>query len=129
MRKSFFVGLFVLSGIVLSPLQSLAAKPVYYYLLGEDRSVFLGCTNCGEYDNDSLENDFGTYGSPYNPMSIRNNYGVYGSTYSDTSACNPNANNPPVLADTNGNIHGYVTVNRRFNGNIAAHPRLFRACQ
>jgi hypothetical protein len=127
-RKGVFAALLVTVGITVAPSKIFAAEPAYL-LFGEGGSVFLGCANCGEYESDSLNNDYGTYGSPYNSMSVRNSYGIYGSRYSDVSACNPNANNPPFLADSNGNFIGFVTVNRRFRNNIAVHPRLLRACQ
>jgi hypothetical protein len=127
MRKLLFVGVIALSSIVFMPLKSLAAVPVYIF--GDQGATFLGCVNCGQYDNNSLNNQYGTYGSPYNQMSIRNNYGDYGSPYSDTSACNTNANNPPFLMDDNGNFLGFVTVNRKFKNKIGVHPMMLDACK
>jgi hypothetical protein len=68
MRKGFIFGLAVFSGIVLSPLKSLAASPVY--IVAEEGSVFLGCVNCGKYDDSSLNNKYSTYVNRYEQESI-----------------------------------------------------------
>lgn len=79
---------------------------------GANNSVFLGRLNCPEYENDSIYNKYGSYGSNYGPFSIWNANGIYGSKYSQYSPWNLYAPNPPIIVDQNGNFYGYFTVNK-----------------
>lgn len=78
---------------------------------GKDHDVFLGCLNCDKYDNNSIWNKYGDYGSKYNEKSIWNKYGTYSGKYNDTSPFNKYASYPPVLVDAEGNFYGYFTAN------------------
>ncbi|WP_429408259.1 hypothetical protein [Paraburkholderia sp. MM5482-R1] len=79
---------------------------------GRDHDVFLGCLTCSQYDQHSVQNEYGPHGSPYESTSIFNHYGDYGSAYSDVSPCNRFANNPPVIVDQNGKFYGRLTLNQ-----------------
>ena len=79
---------------------------------GESNRTFLGCLNCGEYDNTSIHNKYGEFGSEYAEKSIFNKYGNYGSPYSSYSACNEHTNRAPVIVDKNGKFYGRLSVNR-----------------
>jgi hypothetical protein len=78
----------------------------YYYVWGgQNDSVFLGrfsCTFCTEYGSDSINNEYGNYGSIYSSSSMRNPYGTYGSEYSSYSPCNPYTSTAPGLYNEDG---------------------------
>jgi hypothetical protein len=90
---------------------------------GQNHEVYLGCLNCSSYDQSSIWNEYGTYGSSYNSISIWNSYGTYGSAYNVNSPWNPYGSNPPVVVDQSGNFYGYLTVNemksKRFQSELA----------
>ena len=78
---------------------------------GSGHDVYLGCLNCDSYENSSIWNEYGTYGSSYNSNSIWNEYGTYGSEYGTYSPWNEHSNTPPVVVDKDGNFYGYFTIN------------------
>lgn len=78
---------------------------------GKNHDQFLGCVSCSEYHPNSINNDYGRFGSPYSPTSIRNEYGQYGSRYSSTSPWNQYGRDPPVVVDRAGRFYGYLTTN------------------
>ena len=49
------------------------------FLLYTEDNQFLGCWRCGQYNSDSICNEYGSHGSEYNSNSIWNEYGTYGS--------------------------------------------------
>ncbi|WP_320110330.1 hypothetical protein [Draconibacterium orientale] len=71
---------------------------------------FLGKLTSNEFDNDSLLNEFGPYGSEFSPKSIFNEFGKYGSEFSSLSPFNEFNSNPPKIF-INGNFYGFLTVN------------------
>ncbi|SAL50827.1 hypothetical protein AWB73_05290 [Caballeronia turbans] len=79
---------------------------------GRDHNVFLGCLNCSQYDSNSVQNEYGSHGSPYSSESIFNHYSDYGSAYSSDSPCNHYADNPPVIVDQSGAFYGRLTLNQ-----------------
>lgn len=87
-------------------------------LYSNDGKVFLGILSSNTYDDDSVFNTYGDYGSQYNLDSIWNEYGDYGSQYSSTSAFNKYATKPPIIVQ-NGKIVGYLTVNTTFSNAIS----------
>jgi len=70
-----------------------AAPEIYDSVTGE----YLGNLSANIYDENSVNNQYGRYGSPYSPDSINNPYSSHGSPYSPTSAHNPYASSPPVI--------------------------------
>lgn len=82
---------------------------------GKNHDVFLGCINCSKYDDKSIWNKYGDFGSKYNDKCIWNKYGLYSGNYNDTSPFNKYASNPPVLVDGDGNFYGYFTANKYKN--------------
>jgi len=82
---------------------------------GKDHDLYLGCSNCDNYNTNSIWNSYGTYGSSYNSKSIWNKYGNYSGNYSDNSPFNKYASHPPVLVDANGDFYGYFTADRYFS--------------
>ncbi len=69
-------------------------------LVDPQTGKYLGTLSANPYDQDSVSNPTGQYGSPYSQDSINNPVGEYGSPYSDKSINNPYATNPPIIIDT-----------------------------
>jgi hypothetical protein len=63
----------------------------------DGKGVYLGKLSANPYDQDSISNPYGKYGSPYSQNSVNNPYGTYGSPYSNYSATNPYATSAPVI--------------------------------
>lgn len=78
---------------------------------GPGHKTYLGCLSCNEYDQESIFNDYGKFGSDYSAQSIHNHFSNFGSAYSSSSACNPYASDPPVIVDEQGRYYGRLTVN------------------
>ena len=57
----------------------------------------LGVVSSNRYDDNSICNPYGDYGSKYSDISIMDKYGDYGSKYSNFSAYNSQAEYPPLL--------------------------------
>jgi hypothetical protein len=73
---------------------------------------FFGCVFCQEFDSDSINNEFGRYGSPFSSTSIRNQFGTWGSEFSTNSACNPFATGPPRVFNSDSTVYyGELTLN------------------
>ena len=81
-------------------------------LLYSDDNTFHGCLDCGKYDNESVCNKYGTYGSKYNSDSIWSKYGI-GSKYDNDSPFSKYGNGLKVV-DRNGGFYGYFS--RSYNG-------------
>jgi len=79
---------------------------------GPEHKAFLGCLNCGAYNETSVCNQYGEFGSQYKPDSIWNAYGTYGSKYNPYSPWNAYSTTPPIIVDEAGHSYGYFTVNK-----------------
>jgi hypothetical protein len=73
-----------------------AGSPI---LVDRQTGKYLGTLSPNPYDQDSVSNPYGQYGSQYSKDSINNPHGEYGSPYSDKSINNPYATNPPIVID------------------------------
>jgi PKD repeat protein len=73
-------------------------------------SQYLGKISKNQFDADSINNSYGTYGSEYSMYSIFNNYGTYGSQYSSLSPFNKYTSTPPKIYK-NDIFIAYLTVN------------------
>ena len=107
--KTIFITLLFLASIFSGYSQSTA---LLIFGCGEDNrshKVYLGCLNCSEYDQNSIWNQYGTYGSKYSANSIWNEYGTYGNSYSSKSPFNSYADCLPAVVDESGNFYGYLT--------------------
>ncbi len=71
-----------------------AAPPI---LVDQQTGKYLGTLSNNPYDQDSVSNPYGRYGSPYSQDSINNPFGQYGSQFSNDSPNNPYATNPPAI--------------------------------
>ncbi|AGA78886.1 hypothetical protein [Echinicola vietnamensis] len=78
---------------------------------------YLGKITTNRYDNDSILNKYGPFGSRYSNTSIFNKYSPYGSRYGSYSINNPHSTQPPQLV-INGDIIAYITKNRHLNPKI-----------
>jgi len=63
----------------------------------DGKGVYLGKLSANPYDQDSISNPYGKYGSQYSQYSVNNPYGTYGSPYSMYSATNPYTTSAPVI--------------------------------
>ena len=87
------------------------------HLYSYDGKDYLGKLVTNKYDNDSVWNEYGRYGSKYQTNSIWNEYGKYGSKYQSTSAFNPYASQPPKIVTNSGRVLGYLTASEyKLNG-------------
>jgi hypothetical protein len=89
------------------------AQTAALLLFGDtDHKTFLGCLNCSKYDNGSVCNKYGEYGSRYQSGSIWNPYGDFGSKYSNNSPWNRYSSDGPVIVDNSGQFYGRFTANK-----------------
>ncbi len=72
---------FLFSVLLSFIISSFALGQTLHIYGGANKDVYLGCLNCSKYDQNSIWNAYGTYGSKYNSNSIWNAYGTYGSKY------------------------------------------------
>ncbi|RCJ22953.1 hypothetical protein A6770_29070 [Nostoc minutum NIES-26] len=103
-----------------SKAQSLSDLDGNAFLANPSTGQFLGNVSSDRYDDESICNSYGTYGSRYEELSVLNNYGDYGSRYSNYSAYNPRAQYPPFLYLKNGQPLAVVSVNSNWERVI--HP-------
>jgi hypothetical protein len=74
---------------------------------------YFNCTSCTDFGADSINNQFGVYGSLFSSTSIRNQFGTYGSQFSSSSPCNQFASNPPRVYDSSHTgYYGELTLNQ-----------------
>jgi len=93
------------------------------YLIAQDGQL-LGKITTNIYDQDSLLNQYGPYGSQYSPTSIFNPYSQYGSQYGAYSINNPYCTVPPKLY-IEGRFLGFVTTNRYIQNRIIPEAFLY----
>lgn len=93
------------------------------YLMAQDGQL-LGKINNNQYDNESILNQYGPYGSPYSPTSIFNPYSAYGSEYGAQSINNPYCSTPPKLF-IGGRFIGHVTANQYVSSRISPQAFLY----
>ena len=96
--------------ILFTPIFIFSQQALHLYG-GQDYTIYLGCINCSSYDNNSIWNEYGDYGSSYSDVSIWNSYSEYGSEYDDYSPWNSYSSTPPKLYDNDGGFYGYFTIN------------------
>lgn len=87
------------------------------YLIADDHQ-YLGKITTNNYDQNSITNEYGPYGSKYSATSVFNEYGVYGGQYGALSPRNPYCATPPKLF-IGGHFKFYVSDNR-----YIADPRI-----
>ena len=85
---------------------------------GDKNEVYLGCITCNKFDNESIWNKFGTYGSKFNSESIWNKFGTYGSKFNMYSPWNKHSIQAPVVVDKTGTFYGYFTINKHLQKRV-----------
>lgn len=93
-------------------------------LISQDRgNTYLGkITN--RFDDKSIFNEYGNYGSKYADKSIWNDYSQFGGKYSEHSPFNKYSSSPPMIVKGR-EIIGYLSVNKRIAG--AINPIILKA--
>ncbi|MEP0886049.1 hypothetical protein NDI49_31435 [Trichocoleus sp. ST-U3] len=86
------------------------------YIVGADNQN-LGVVSSERYDDQSICNKYGAFGSRYSATSVWNPYGEYGGRYSDKGTLNPRTSTPPRIVFDGGSI--YITNNPRLPNRIA----------
>ena len=84
-------------------------------LLFSSDNEFYGCLDCSKYDDDSICNRYGDYGSRYSKKSIWNRYGI-GSRYDDNSPFNKYGLGLQVV-DRDGNFYGNFSMSYNADSN------------
>ena len=86
--------------------------PANYFLFGgSGSSTYLGCLTCGQFEAESVCNQFGTYGSQFSATSIWNQFGTYGSQFSSSSPWNQFSTSGPIIVGSDDLFYGYFTTN------------------
>lgn len=93
------------------------------YLIAEDGQL-LGKLNDNAYDQESILNQYGPFGSEYSTTSIFNKYSPYGSEYGALSISNPYCTTPPKLY-LGGQFIAYVSANQYMNPRISPEAFLY----
>ncbi len=94
-------------------------------IVASDNTFIGSLTN--KYNNESVLNTYGDYGSKYSAKSIYNTYGDYGSKYSNKSAYSPYTSTPPKIFLANGTFL-WLTVNTTIAANSSVHPDFLKTC-
>lgn len=68
---------------IAATLAPFGVAPVAAQSLYARDGTYLGEMNNNQYDQNSINNPYGNYGSKYSPNSINNPYSKYGNKYSD----------------------------------------------
>lgn len=115
---TYVVSLVVSDGRLVSSVASVTitvvpAATVHLLLFGgPSERTYLGCLTCNKFDLESVCNQFGNYGSPFNNSSIWNEFGTYGSQFNSYSPWNQFSFGGPAIYGTDLLFYGYFTVNR-----------------
>lgn len=78
---------------------------------GEKHDVYLGCLTCTQFNDESIWNEDGVYGTKFNNISIWSEFSEYGNEFSYLSPWNEVATAPPIIVDDEGGYYGYFTRN------------------
>ena len=81
--------------------------------------TFLGSLRPNKFDQDSIFNQFGSYGNRFSQISIFNPYSPFGGKFSILSPFNPYASTPPEVHHA-GKFIAYLTANTTLTPRI--HP-------
>ncbi|WP_195908521.1 hypothetical protein [Novosphingobium sp. Gsoil 351] len=110
MRNSWVITIAVLGLGMGSGVEPASAQSAALLLFdGEKGEQFAGCLNCGRYDQASVCNRYGDYGSRYSSKSIWNRYGDFGSRYATNSPWSRYGAGLRVV-DPKGNYYGRFSL-------------------
>jgi hypothetical protein len=79
---------------------------------------YIGKITWNSFDQDSIGNTFGLYGSEFSNTSIFNSFSQYGSEFSTLSAFNLLATRPPIVY-VNGRAQWFLSVNTTMSPRLA----------
>jgi len=104
-----------------------SAQNVALFLFdGETGTSFAGCLNCSRYDDASICNSYGDYGSRYSDQSIWNRYGDFGSRYETNSPWSRYGEGLRVV-DAEGNYYGRFSLARNGQSRLPIIQALLEA--
>lgn len=89
----------------------------------DSKNTYLGKITNG-FDNESIFNEFGTYGGKFSGDSIWNEFSSFGSEFSAYSPFNEFTSTPPMIIKNN-EIIGYLSINKFIPA--AVSPNLLKA--
>jgi len=89
----------------------------------DDENTYLGKV-ISRFENGSIFNKYGTYGTEYNNKSIWNKYSTFGDKYSLNSSFNNTSSTPPMHIKQ-GKVIGYLSSNKSILNSIS--PNLLKA--
>lgn len=93
------------------------------YLMAQDGQM-LGKLNTNKFDQESILNQYGPFGSEYSNTSIFNKYSPYGSEYGAFSIRNPYCTTPPKLF-LNAAFFAFVSANQYIKPRISPEAFLY----
>jgi hypothetical protein len=99
--------------ISLENIGTLAGAEIWSY----DGKTFLGAVSQNNFDQNSIANDFGSYGSSFSSTSIFNDFSPFGSQFDSNSANNSFTSTPPVIW-RNGKAEAYLTTNKNLSPRV-----------
>ncbi len=106
--------------VVLTPVAANAQT----IIMGGDGS-YLGLVSSDQYNQESICNRYGDYGSPYQANSIFNKYGTYGGEYSQLGAYNKQAGRPPAVVE-NGEVVLLISKDTSLRPELRVDPDILR---
>lgn len=110
---------------LLNEIARLSQKQDLLLIFGADEFyTFLGCVNCAPSEVLSIWNPLGPYGSTNSQISIWSTNYEFGNASAQVCPWNEFGRKPPFLIDTQGKVHGVLTINRmkehRNTGQVAS---------
>lgn len=99
----------LLSGRITESASGARQKQGESYIEAGD-GTFLGNLDLNQFEQDSIFNQFGTYGNKFSPSSLFNQFSTYGNQFNPLSPFNQYSTNPPKLY-VNGQFVAFLTKN------------------
>lgn len=94
--------------LLATPKASIAQNAPLLLFDGKTGTEFAGCLNCNRFDDASICNKFGKYGSKFEEKSIWNQFGKFGSQFEENSPWNTFGPGLRIV-DKGGNYYGNFT--------------------
>lgn len=107
----------LLAWLTLMPVSAFSQQTPLLLFDGETGRKFAGCLNCGKFEDVSVCNQFGDFGSKFSSTSIWNQFGDFGSKFATNSPWNQFGEGLRIV-DPDGNYYG------RFTSSVANRSNL-----
>ena len=104
--------------------QSLCQTLQGAYIIANDGTM-LGKIS-SSFDNESILNEFGSYGGEFSSNSIWNEFGSYGGEFSSLSPFNKFTSTPPLIV-MDGKAVAYLSVTKRTVATV--NPYFLKSCE